>query len=133
MKKLLVLAFLGLTLGFKAQTITAVSGNSNVQVNPNGTILIGGIVKGYINNNIITNPNNVQIGLIEQDGTIKNANNVAVGRFMENYDVQDANNNVIGRLITTLQVKTVANVVLGTWVDTTPPVWSAVAYFFFSI
>lgn len=133
MKKLLVLAFLGLALGFKAQTITPVAGNTNVQVNPNGTILIGGVVKGYINNNIITNPSNVQIGSIDQNGDIKNANNVVVGRFMENYDVQDANNNVIGHLRTTLQVKTVANVVLGNWIDTTPPVWSAVAYFFFSI
>ncbi|MBK9283325.1 MAG: hypothetical protein IPM51_03305 [Sphingobacteriaceae bacterium] len=133
MKKLLVLAFLSLTLGFKAQTITPVTGNTNVQVDPNGTIMIGGIVRGYINNNVITNANNVQIGSIEQNGVIKNANNVIVGQFMDNYDVQDASNNVIGHLRTTLQVKTVANVVIGNWIDTTPPVWNAVAHFFFSI
>jgi hypothetical protein len=133
MKKLLVIAFVTLALGFKAQTIAAVSGNTNVQVDPNGTITIGGIVRGFISNNVITNANNVQIGSIEQNGIIKNANNVIVGQLMDNYDVQDAANNVLGHLRTTLQVKTVANVVIGNWIDTTPPVWNAVAHFFFSI
>jgi hypothetical protein len=130
MKKLLFIALVAFGFASKAQTVTPVAGNINVQVNPNGVFLINGVVKGTVGNNLIKDPSNVTIGSYLNDGTIKNANNVIVGYFKDNYDVTDANNVVMGHLRTNLDVKTVANVVIGTYIDTTPPIYNAVAHFF---
>ena len=130
MKKLLFITLVAFGFAMNSQTVTPVAGNTNVQVNPNGVFLIGGVVKGTVGNNLIKDPSNVTIGSYLNDGTIKNANNVVVGYFKDDYSVTDANNVVVGYLRTNLQVKTVANVVIGQYIDSTPPIYNAVAHFF---
>ena len=130
MKKLLFVAFIALASFCGAQTVTVVAGNTNVQVNPNGVFLINGVFKGTIANNLIKDPNNVTIGSYLNDGTVKNANNTVIGYFKDNYDVTDANNVVIGHLRTNLDIKTAANVVIGQYIDSTPPIYNAIAHFF---
>ena len=132
MKKLIVIALLGFAFGTKAQSIMALPGSSATVIQPNGDLTVAGVVKGHIDNNgTIKNASNVVIGTVEQNGTIKNAANTVVGYFMSNYDVHNASNVVIGHLRTTLQVKNAAQVQIGTWVQSIPPSWTAVAFFFF--
>lgn len=134
MKKLLVIALLGLAFAGKAQSIAPVQGNTNVVVNGNGNITINGQLKAVVaQDGTIKNASQVTIGQIvavNNDFEIKNAAGVTVGYFKYNYDVTDANNVVIGHLRTNLSVKTAANVQIGSYVDNIAPVWHAVGYFF---
>jgi hypothetical protein len=132
MKKLIVIALLGLAFGTKAQSIMALPGSSATVIQANGDLVTAGVIKGHIQNDgVIKNASNVQIGSIDQAGTVRNAANVIVGYFMSNYDVHNAANVVIGHLRTTLQVKNAANVQIGMYNDQIPTAWSAVAFFFF--
>jgi hypothetical protein len=132
MKKLIVIALLGLTFGIKAQSISAGAGSSTVKINADGKLTVAGVLKGKIlADGTIQNASNVTIGYIQGNGTIENASHTAVGYFMSNYDVHNAAHTVIGHLRTTLQVKNAAQVVLGTYDEHISTMWTAVAYFFF--
>ncbi len=132
MKKLIVIALLGLAFGSKAQSIMALPGSSATAIQTNGDLVTAGVVKGHIQNDgVIKNASNVTIGTIAQDGSIRNAANVVVGYFMSNYDVHNAAHVVIGHLRTTLAVKNAADVQIGTYNDRIQASWNAVAFFFF--
>jgi len=132
MKKLFVIALLGLAFGTKAQSIMALSGSSLVSIHNDGKLTVAGVTKGHIlADGTIQNAAHVTIGYVQGNGTIENASHTAVGYFMSNYDVQNAAHAVIGHLRTNLDVKNAADVKIGTYNERIQPVWTAVAFFFF--
>ena len=133
MKKIIAIIIIALSFSARSQSISPVSGNTDVVIGQNGSITIGGVLRGSIVNNVIKNAQDVVIGSITDDGTIKNANNVLVGTFNDMYEVKNSSNVVIGYMTSTLDVMNSAQVNLGKFPEQSPMIWSAVAYFFFDL